>query len=34
VAEAAARSILSLPLHPGMTDEQARFVAAAVRELS
>ena len=34
VAEAAARSILSLPLHPGMTDEQARHVAAAVRELS
>jgi dTDP-3-amino-3,4,6-trideoxy-alpha-D-glucose transaminase len=34
VAEAAARSILSLPLHPGMTDEQARRVAAAVRELS
>jgi dTDP-4-amino-4,6-dideoxygalactose transaminase len=34
VAEAAARAILSLPLHPGMTDEQARFVAASVRELS
>jgi dTDP-3-amino-3,4,6-trideoxy-alpha-D-glucose transaminase len=34
VAEAAARAILSLPLHPGMTDEQARLVAAAVRELS
>jgi dTDP-3-amino-3,4,6-trideoxy-alpha-D-glucose transaminase len=34
VAEAAARSILSLPLHPGMTDEQVRFVAASVRELS
>jgi len=34
VAEAAAREILSLPLHPGMTDDDARFVAAAVRELS
>jgi len=33
-AEAAAGEILSLPLHPGMTDEQARFVAASVRELS
>ena len=33
-AEAAAREILSLPLHPGMTDDEARFVAAAVRELS
>ena len=32
--KAAARTILSLPLHPGMTDEQARLVAAAVRELS
>jgi dTDP-4-amino-4,6-dideoxygalactose transaminase len=34
VAEAAARAILSLPLHPGMSDEQAHEVAAAVRELS
>jgi dTDP-4-amino-4,6-dideoxygalactose transaminase len=34
VAEAAAREILSLPLHPGMTDDDARFVAASVRELS
>jgi dTDP-4-amino-4,6-dideoxygalactose transaminase len=33
-AEAAAREILSLPLHPGMTDDDARFVAASVRELS
>jgi dTDP-4-amino-4,6-dideoxygalactose transaminase len=33
-AEAGAREILSLPLHPGMTDDDARFVAAAVRELS
>jgi dTDP-3-amino-3,4,6-trideoxy-alpha-D-glucose transaminase len=33
-AEAAAREILSLPLHPRMTDDDARFVAAAVRELS
>jgi dTDP-4-amino-4,6-dideoxygalactose transaminase len=33
-AEAAAREIVSLPLHHGMTDEQARFVAASVRELS
>ena len=33
-AEAAAREILSLPLHPGMTDDDARYVAASVRELS
>jgi dTDP-3-amino-3,4,6-trideoxy-alpha-D-glucose transaminase len=33
-AEAAASEILSLPLHPGMTDEDARFVAASVRESS
>jgi dTDP-4-amino-4,6-dideoxygalactose transaminase len=34
VAETAAREILSLPLHPGMTDDDARLVAASVRELS
>ena len=34
VAEAAAGQILSLPLHPGMTDDDARYVAASVRELS
>jgi dTDP-4-amino-4,6-dideoxygalactose transaminase len=33
-AEAAAREILSLPLHPGMTDDDVRYVAASVRELS
>jgi dTDP-3-amino-3,4,6-trideoxy-alpha-D-glucose transaminase len=33
-AEAGAREILSLPLHPGMTDDDARSVAASVRELS
>jgi dTDP-4-amino-4,6-dideoxygalactose transaminase len=33
-AEAAAGEILSLPLHPGMSDDDARRVAAAVRELS
>jgi dTDP-3-amino-3,4,6-trideoxy-alpha-D-glucose transaminase len=32
VAERACREILSLPLYPEMTDEQARAVAAAVRE--
>ena len=34
VAEAAAAEILSLPLYPEMTDDQARAVAAAVRELA
>jgi len=34
VAERAASEILSLPLFPEMTDEQARSVAAAVRELA
>jgi len=34
VAEAAAGEILSLPLYPEMTDDQARAVAAAVRELA
>ena len=34
VAEAAAREVLSLPLHPEMTDDQVRAVAAAVRELA
>jgi dTDP-4-amino-4,6-dideoxygalactose transaminase len=33
-AEAGAREILSLPLHPGMTDDDVRSVAASVRELS
>jgi dTDP-4-amino-4,6-dideoxygalactose transaminase len=32
VAETAAREILSLPLYPEMTDEQAQHVAASVRE--
>ena len=32
VAEAAAREILSLPLYPELTDEQARRVAQAVRD--
>jgi len=32
VAEGAAREILSLPLYPEMTDEQARRVASAVRD--
>lgn len=32
VAERAAAEILSLPLYPEMTDEEARFVAAAVSE--
>jgi dTDP-4-amino-4,6-dideoxygalactose transaminase len=32
VAERAAEEILSLPLYPEMTDDQALFVAAAVRE--
>jgi dTDP-4-amino-4,6-dideoxygalactose transaminase len=34
VAERAASEILSLPLYPEMSDEQARSVAAAVRELA
>jgi dTDP-4-amino-4,6-dideoxygalactose transaminase len=34
VAEQAAAEVLSLPLYPELTDEQARAVAAAVRELS
>jgi len=34
VAERAAAEILSLPLYPEMTDEQALSVAAAVRELA
>jgi dTDP-4-amino-4,6-dideoxygalactose transaminase len=34
VAEAAAREIFSLPLYPEMRDDQARFVAAAVRALT
>jgi dTDP-4-amino-4,6-dideoxygalactose transaminase len=34
VAETAAREILSLPLYPEMTDDQARAVAQAVRELA
>ena len=34
VAEKAAREILSLPLYPEMTDEQARAVAQAVREVA
>jgi dTDP-4-amino-4,6-dideoxygalactose transaminase len=34
VAERAASEILSLPLYPEMTDEQARSVAAAVRDLA
>ena len=33
VAERAAREVLSLPLHPELTDAQVRAVAAAVREL-
>ncbi len=33
VAERAASEILSLPLHPHLTDEQVRRVAGAVREL-
>jgi dTDP-4-amino-4,6-dideoxygalactose transaminase len=32
VAEAAAREVLSLPLHPELTDDQVRAVAAAVRD--
>jgi dTDP-4-amino-4,6-dideoxygalactose transaminase len=34
VAEKAAAEVLSLPLYPEMTDDQARAVAQAVRELS
>ena len=34
VATRAATEILSLPLHPGLTDDQAREVAAALVELS
>jgi dTDP-4-amino-4,6-dideoxygalactose transaminase len=34
VAERAASEILSLPLYPEMTDEQARSVASAVRDLA
>jgi len=34
VAERAASEILSLPLYPEMTDDQARSVAAAVRDLA
>jgi dTDP-4-amino-4,6-dideoxygalactose transaminase len=34
VVERAAREILSLPLHPYLTDDQAREVARAVRELA
>jgi dTDP-4-amino-4,6-dideoxygalactose transaminase len=34
VAEAAAGEVLSLPLYPEMTDDQARTVAAAVRDLA
>ena len=34
VAERAAGEVLSLPLYPELTDEQARAVAAAVRELA
>ena len=32
VAEAAAREVLSLPMHPELTDDQVRAVAAAVRD--
>jgi dTDP-4-amino-4,6-dideoxygalactose transaminase len=32
VAEAAAREVLSLPLHPGLSDAQAELVVAATRE--
>ncbi|WP_206107649.1 DegT/DnrJ/EryC1/StrS family aminotransferase [Paludisphaera rhizosphaerae] len=32
VAERAAREVVSLPLYPELTDAEARFVAAAVRE--
>jgi len=34
IAEAAAAEILSLPLYPEMSDEQARAVASAVRDLA
>lgn len=34
VAEKAAREVLSLPLYPELTDEQAQAVASAVRELA
>jgi dTDP-4-amino-4,6-dideoxygalactose transaminase len=34
VAEQAAREILSLPLYPELTEDQARFVAASVQELA
>ena len=30
-AEAAAREVLSLPLHPGLSEREAEWVAAAVR---
>jgi dTDP-4-amino-4,6-dideoxygalactose transaminase len=34
VAERAAREVVSLPLYPELTDAEARFVAAAVREVT
>jgi dTDP-4-amino-4,6-dideoxygalactose transaminase len=32
VAETVASEVLSLPIFPGMTDDQAAYVAAGVRE--
>ena len=33
-AEKAAREVLSLPIHPELTQEQIRYVAALIREFA